>query len=347
MASKRSTLVVILALLTTILPAAVQPAAAQPAVLTNGVVTIGVNPYGHLNVLVDPSAANVSTSWLGVQLNATAGLPGGPYDGLRHIGPREGWGVAVPGVVTGNANNASDDTGVFVQDPVNMALCSFTFDGTTATSIVQVGTDKCNDPTGTLEVQHQWMPVEPGFTQNLFKANVFIRNLTSMTLGSELRYRRVMDWDAEPTPTEDYVTIGGMNPKPLYVMFTSDDGFETADPLQFADIFVSTGAPGPVDVFQDYKLLDLGAPQSGCGFTADFTRCGLYHLDPADPSRDNAVVPDHGALFDLAFPALAPSGTPCDPLHPETPCDTRTFTIFYGAAGTLSEAATALYNVCA
>jgi hypothetical protein len=333
MASKRSTLALILALIAAVLVAGLQPAAAQPAVLDNGAVKIGVNPHGHLNVLTNPAHPELDASWLGLRF--------GPWDGLRHIGPREGWGVAVPGIVTGDVNNGADPiTGLFAPDPFNMALCSFTSDGTTATSIVQIGTTACNAPTGILEVQHQWAPIEASFfTPYLFKANVFIRNLTPSTL-SDVRYRRVMDWDAEPTPTEEYVTIGGMNPKPPYLRFSSDDGFETADPLQFVDSFIGTGNPGPVDVFQDYKELFLGAPQTGCGFTMDFMRCGIFYLDPSQPGRDSAVVPDHGALFDFAFPALAPSGT-CD----ASGCDTRVFTIFYGAAPTLEAAQNALYQV--
>ena len=46
-----------------------------------------------------------------------------------------------------------------------------------------------------------------------YQVNVTIRNISGGPLGAgatDIRYRRVLGWDAEPTPTREYVTIGGM-----------------------------------------------------------------------------------------------------------------------------------------
>nr|MBI3613040.1 PEP-CTERM sorting domain-containing protein [Nitrospirota bacterium] len=82
---------------------------------------------------------------------------------------------------------------------------------------------------------------------------------------TDLRYRRVMDWDIEPTYFDEFVTIHGWPATNL--LATSDNGFATADPL----------GGGHADL-------------AGCGLNANFTDCG-----PAD----------HGANFDFGFPALA------------------------------------------
>jgi hypothetical protein len=80
-----------------------------------------------------------------------------------------------------------------------------------------------------------------------------------------------MDWDIEPTDSSEFVTLGGLAPLPTNLLFASDDGFVSADPL-------------------------AGAPQdlAGCGITSNFIDCG-----PGD----------HGAVLDFAFPALAPGAS--------------------------------------
>src|SRR5258705_7810837 len=121
MSSKRSTLSLILVLLTAVLAGA-HPGAAQTTVITNDTVTLGVNQEGHLNVVVDPSKADEDAGWLGLQLNATG------HDGLRHLGPREGWGVSVPGTsVSGFVNHAFDDFAGWVTDFDPAKVITFPF----------------------------------------------------------------------------------------------------------------------------------------------------------------------------------------------------------------------------
>lgn len=48
----------------------------------------------------------------------------------------------------------------------------------------------------------------------------------------DLRYRRVLDWDVDPTPFEEFVTIDtfGSQTAPA-LAFSSNDGFASPDPL--------------------------------------------------------------------------------------------------------------------
>ena len=341
MTSKPFPVARIFALIITVVLGAALPAAAQTqAVITNDTVTLGVNQEGHLNVVVDPAQAGEDAGWLGLQLTATGNSSATRYDGLRHLGPREGWGVAVPGTgVVGFVNHEFVGPAGWVTDAVQVVPFPLSVTGDRATSVVRI-TDGFNP---ILEVTHDWFPLPAGdfFTPYLYQANVTIRNLTSAPVGAGadgLRYRRVMDWDAEPTFAEAYVTIAGLSPaKPPFVRFTSDDGFETSNPLQFDDVWASNAFPpgSPVDVFLDDQLVFGAADPQPCGFTTDFVRCGYRGTLP--------FVADHGALFDFAFPALAAAGVCDDPVN--GPCDSRTFTIFYGAAPTRAAAELALYTV--
>ena len=66
-------------------------------------------------------------------------------------------------------------------------------------------------------------------TPNLYEVVVTITNTSGGAAISDVRYRRVMDWDIEPTPFFEYVTmVPGTSPE---LTFTSNDGFASANPL--------------------------------------------------------------------------------------------------------------------
>jgi hypothetical protein len=71
---------------------------------------------------------------------------------------------------------------------------------------------------------------------------------------TRLRYRRVMDWDIEPTAFQEYVPIKkGNSPN---VIFTSDDGSATADlVLNFGQAPHKTGCRVPVLVAESIRLV--------------------------------------------------------------------------------------------
>jgi chitodextrinase/putative cell wall-binding protein len=224
--------------------AGLRVAARVPGVVDNGVIQLGVHPEGHLNIQGDlPSLGGTSAVGLRyLPTGAEATAPGCLC---------EGWGVADTTTRRSGYANVSTD-GV-----VNLDRVAFTTTATTATSVVDVaGAD--------LRVTHLYRPSP--VTPNLYEAVVTVRNTGSAA--ADLRYRRVMDWDIEPTAFNEYVTISGTGEaSPL---FFSNNGFETANPL---------------------------GPQSDLGMRGTST---AHFFTDHGPS-------DHGALFDLYFGEL-PAG---------------------------------------
>jgi hypothetical protein len=246
----------------------VQVAGAE-AIISNGTVMLGVNDQGHLNVsnaagtVPISSGGTIPVGLRYVPTNAESTAPGCLC---------EGWGVANAGDGTTGYANISVDGG-----PVNLGLVSFTNTASTAVSTVNV-----TGGTSGIQVVHDY---HPSTSANLYEVTVSITN-TGASAISDLRYRRVMDWDVDPTTFREYVTIQG-GAAATDVLFTSNNGFASANPLS-----------GPSDI----------------GFIGDFVNQG---------------PDDHGALFDFGFGALAAG-------------DTFTFRTFYGAAGTIADAMTAL-----
>lgn len=123
-----------------------------------------------------------------------------------------------------------------------------------------------------LRVTQTYAPA-PLAPTTLFQVNVTLLNTGSTTL-TDVRYRRVMDWDMPPTEFSEFVThvgvpaalIGSMGRR---LLGSSDDGFHSADPRTSLAGFPLLA--GTVDV--------------------DFDRLG--------PT-------DHGSLFTFGFDDLAP-----------------------------------------
>ncbi|GAB4150232.1 MAG: hypothetical protein Fur0021_12440 [Candidatus Promineifilaceae bacterium] len=168
------------------------------APVNNGTVQLGVHREGHLNI--DPPTG--SGAHLGLVY-----LPTG-NEALALGCLCEGWGVADSiSSVTGWANDSWGGT-------FNLTSISYTNNGTTAQSTVQVG--------NTFEVTHDY---HPSISPFLYEVTVTITNTSSST--TNLRYRRVMDWDVMPTPYSEYVTIQGA----ANVLYASNHGFLSPDPL--------------------------------------------------------------------------------------------------------------------
>ncbi|MEW5708840.1 MAG: PEP-CTERM sorting domain-containing protein [Pseudomonadota bacterium] len=263
------------------------------AFITNGTITLGVNDEGHLNVF--PTDAGVVGTYPGVSLSGTTpvGLRYNPT-GAESTAPGcvcEGWGAGIVSLgVSGYANRAVDGI-------VNLSLVSFSATASTATSVVEI-----LSPTGSpvLRVTHFY---HPSPSANLYQVDVTIQNLSGTDLAAgDLVYRRVMDWDVEPTPFSEFVTIQGV-PAALgiangnNVRRTGNDGFDTANPL--ASLSGGSFAAGGINPCSAADMLN-----------SNFTDCG------AD---------DHGAVFDFEFEALANGAS-------------RSFVTYYGAAGTEAEA---------
>lgn len=238
---------------------AASPSGAAPteAIIDNGTIQLGIHETGELNVSSDMPSL------------------GGTYEvGLRYLPTNaegtapgclcEGWGVAdAISAESGYANQ--DEGGAFNLTPV-----SFDVTASTAVSVVRVD--------DLFEVRHDY---HPSASENLYEVRVTITNISSATVTP--LYRRVMDWDVEPTAFDEYVTAQTASAANL--IYNSSNGFATADPL---------GDRGEGEGWDEGNYVDAGPD-------------------------------DHGALFDFQFADLAPGAS-------------KTFEIYYGAAGTESEA---------
>ena len=220
------------------------------AIITNGTITLGVNQSGDLNAPGGPS----NVGYTGLYFNLTGNEATAP--GCLC----EGWGVGI--LSTGVSGYANESLGT-----ANLSLVSFTSDAATAVSVVNV-LDSSNN--SVLQVKQDY---HLSATPNLYEVTVSITNTSGQNLAAgDLLYRRVMDWDIQPTPFNEYVTIGGV-PVALgiangnNVHRTDNNGFNSSDPLSF-----SSGG------LQNQNFTDVG-PR------------------------------DHGALFDFEFEALANGAT--------------------------------------
>lgn len=212
------------------------------AFIDNGTVQLGIHDQGHLNVGGGPPSSGTGTTVVGLRYIPT---------GAEATAPGclcEGWGAAdaISGE-TGYANEAVDGV-------VNIGIVSSVFTASTAVTVGDIG--------GVLEVTHDYHPSP--VTPFLYEVTVTIENTSAATV--DPRYRRVMDWDIEPTAFSEFVTID--TGTAANIIFASDDGFATANPLG-AQSTLLFGGPPPVVVY------DSG------------------------PS-------DHGALWDFDFDDLAP-----------------------------------------
>lgn len=194
---------------------------ATGAIISNGTVQLGVNQEGHLNVPGGTPSSQTGTTTVGIRYvptNADSVSPGCEC---------EGWGAAdATSGTTGYANVSADGV-------VGLTLLSFTSTATTAASTVQIGTR--------LKVTHDFHPT--ALTPRLYEVTVTVENISASDV--DLRYRRVMDWDIEPTAFSEFVTT--VTGPGAAVAYNNNDGFTTANPLGantsgLADVL---GVPAP------------------------------------------------------------------------------------------------------
>ncbi|MGC8639740.1 MAG: WD40/YVTN/BNR-like repeat-containing protein [Isosphaeraceae bacterium] len=261
------------------------------AIINNGTIELGVNPEGNLNVDGGtPSSGGTSTTLVGLRYMPT-------NDEITAEGtPAEGWGVADSTTgVTGYANRGGVAAGVS-----NVSVLSFTYTSSTAASVVQVGS--------TFKVTQDF---RPSSNPNLYVITVTIQNISRSSVN--IRYRRVVDWDIEPTAYDEYVSINGGSSQAL--SYDNDDGFTTANPLGAASSgwiqSLKTGnftAAGPADIG---ALLDFSFPNVSAGNQVSFK---LYYGGAATLSGVQSVLSSVAAQgYSLAQPGTAnglSQGTP-------------------------------------
>lgn len=207
------------------------------ACVTNGTIRLGVHPEGHLNVPGGPESSGDGTSGSGTTTVGLRYVPTGA-DATAPGCECEGWGVA-DGTTQTAAWATQDDGGAS-----NMTVHDFAATPETARSVVDTGNG--------LRVTHDY---KPSSANNLYEVTVTVENLSGAPV--DLRYRRAMDWDVEPTAFSEYVTIGGTASDAL--LFTSNDGFASPNPLA-----------GPSDIGHTGFFTDQGPNDHGALFDFGF-----------------------------------------------------------------------------
>lgn len=256
---------------------ALMSAGAQAAgIISNGTVALGVKDSGALNVggtstifgptFTSPGTGTVGgTGVRGLFVNGTSGFEA-TFPGCLC----EGWGVAVASLgITGfdgnGLANLSGGAGTFGVDSSGNGIA------TTVRTIASGGAP-------VLSVTHDFKPAAA--TPYLYQVDVTIKNLTAGTLGTgatDLRYTRLMDFDTEPTPFSEFITLergGAAN-----LLTTSNDGFEPANPL------FATSPIGPCPV--NASFVDCGPFDHGARFDFGFPALGVD--DPATTDVDESV----------------------------------------------------------
>jgi hypothetical protein len=212
------------------------------ALITSGVVKLGVRDDGALNTS-DPANTKYGATGLTYTVTGEDALTPGCWC--------EAWGVADS--TSGRYGQTGASTGT-----ENIVVESFASTATTATSVTRM-----EDATGPLfRVTHAFAP---SASPNLYQATVTIQNIGSAS--TNVRYRRAMDWDVHPPTFNELTTIDkGSSSK---IIFTSDDGFATGNPLAANSGILFTGNAtdsGPADHGALFDF-DFGAVAPGASVT--------------------------------------------------------------------------------
>ncbi|HEX3158310.1 MAG TPA: PEP-CTERM sorting domain-containing protein [Gemmatimonadaceae bacterium] len=275
--------------------------------ISNGTVQLGINAEGSLN-FDGVGLANVATGF-------ESTFPGCLC---------EGWGAGVSGGtfdnIWGGANRAAGN--------FNVNDVTFTSTANSARSTVTIR----SGDTDVLRVVHDY---SPSASPNLYEVTVTITNLTDGTAGAGddgIRYRRVMDWDVQPTAFSEFVTIQGNGAENL--LGTSNNGFATSNP------FSGRGSVGGVPQDADFSnegpldqgaLFDFGFNALAAGSSRTFiTYYGtaaterellsalasvgaeVYTLAKCNPAVNDACTTG-GAPSSFAFGFKGVGGTPIPP----------------------------------
>lgn len=209
-------------------------------------------------------------------------------DGLTPGCPCEAWGIA------DTVTNTSGFTGSSV-GTTGITSESFTSTATTATSVANAF--------NTFRVTHAFAPSSA--TSNIYEVKVTIENISSAPV--EALYGRAMDWDVFPTQFNEYTTIQRGSSTAL--VFSSDNGFHTADPLESDSgiLFVNQDVvdSGPTDHGAHFRF-NFGtiAPGAKVEFTIGYGVAG-NQVDAL------AALGSFGAeAYSLGKPSENPPGTP-------------------------------------
>ena len=241
--------------------------------IENGTVRIGVRDDGALMPSVSP---NTGITYLPTDKD---GLTPGCYC--------EAWGIADAISATSGYAGASVGTSGIVSE-------SFTSTATTATSV--------SNAFGTFRVTHAFAPSS---TPNIYEVKVTIENISAAP--TQVLYGRAMDWDVFPTTFTEYTTL--QRGTSTAIIYSSDDGFSTADPL---------ASDSPI-LFSNQDVVDSGPTDHGAHFRFNFGTVAPggsvsftigYGAAGNQVDALNALATFGAEAYSLGKPSENPVGTP-------------------------------------
>ena len=200
---------------------------------------LGIDDRAQLNIGGgNPSVTGITT--VGMRY-----LPGGAgtteYEVTSHGCLCEGWGVSASGG-SGYANNSLGTAGLSADSFVSTASTA-----TVVTTAAAAG----------LKVTHSF--ALSGATNKLYELVVTIENIGAGA-ATDVTYRRTMDWDTDPTPFNEFVTIGG-SAAATAVKSANNNGFCSSNPLAACNQLFAGGTG---------DFVDLGPADHGSNFDFGF-----------------------------------------------------------------------------
>ena len=259
--------------------------------VTNGLVRLGINREGQLNVRGFDASSGTGTTTVGLRYGPTNA------DALSPGCECEGWGVAdIARDLGGSANQSWGGAH-------GLELVRAGFDTRAGTSVVTAGG-------GAFRVTHEFYPAAE--TANLYEVRVTIANTTSwlsMLAGGYYgplspTYRRVMDWDVEPTAFSEYVTIGTPDGSmPPEVVNSTNDGFASADPRAWASDLGGRGLFTDLGPADHGALFDIALPEIDPGESVSFTM--FYGAAASSAAAKSALGLVGAHIWSLAEPNVA------------------------------------------
>ena len=314
-------------------------------------IALGINPEGHLNAGTNLTTNGASGS-MGIAYywaNSWKDSNGQTYqagwaDATSPGWPCEGWGVSANDAYgtpsSGHAqvkfSNCNGNQGI-----VNVQVKNFLVDTTSILSTVWIMDSKGNPM---LEVNQRYGPSLEAPDQ-LFQGVVTISNISGGSL-TDIRYRRVMDWDAPPNGlSQAFVTNNGVTASLAsalpHVIYAGDNGFGNPDPLITNDYWVNTNTKnvdyvrnGPTNhgaslsfAFGDLACGEsisfmiyygaassLGSASSGTGLLGALKAVGAEVYSIGESSSNNLITGTFNYPYAFGFKGV--SGTAIPPTIP-------------------------------
>ena len=254
------------------------------AVIDDGVMQLGVRAEGDLNIETSDGCGDASAS-------------GTTATGLRYLPTNndstaagclcEGWGAGDASVNFSGAANVSSD-GVH-----GLSVNKFTYTPTTAVSDTEVGAGSAR-----LRVVQDYHPFSTN--AHLYQDTVTMTNDSAGTL-PDVRYRRTMDWDMEPTEFHEFVTINGSAPPPSgHLLDDNDNGFCSSDPLTGCGQLLFSGFADTSGPYDHGANFDFGFGSLAPGASVTFSI--FYGADGTRSAALSDVASARAEVYSLGEP---------------------------------------------